>query len=926
MLAGGSVLTYTYFSVRGVLAHALVYSLIGCTSAALIFLRARSMSEGRVPWLLLGAMQALWALGDLVWAGYDLVLHEVAPYPSVADWFYFGAYPVAMVGFLLYLRKRAGTKASEVFKDAAIVALLVGLSAWELVVHPYLLQSGLLSSGDLLGISYPIMDVLLLAVASALFIGPGAKLASSRLLMVGVAGIFFADCVYSFALLNGTYYTGIWYDAGWLLGFVLFASAAWHPAADVHEKESSVDSLGRHFRLLFVVALGTFGILLVQHFRGHDVNSLTLVIVGGAVILLAISRIGALYHHSQDQINDVKASEERYHSLLDNASDAIFILKDEDFTDVNDKACELTGYPREELLALPMKSLFLEPEKVANSMERERQGGSSIAEYHTIPKDGPPIPVEVSSRMLPDGRFQAIIRDIRDRRESENALRTNEEMLRKVFDSGVSGIGVGTADWKLIRVNRTFAHMLGYEPVEMEGMSLSDLTHPDEREAGFASVRSLVMGDAEEIKFEKRYLHRAGHPVWASVSLVVAHAADGTTLIVAHILDISHSKVLEESLRQAQMMEAVGQLAGGVAHDFNNLLSVIQNFTRFVYETLDPADPNREDLEEVLKAGDRGAGLVRQLLTMGRRERSASEVFDLNELISDMTVLLRRSLRESISLDLVLSDEDPHIEMDRSQLEQILLNLTVNARDAMAGGGDLSFRTDVVSLSLNEADLAQVEPGDYVRLRATDSGTGMTPEVRRRVFEPFFSTKERGAGTGLGLATVYGIVVGAKGGIVVNSEVNVGTTLDIFLPLVSQGPNEDIQPEITGSLGKDSCILVVDDEDGVRTIVQRILEANGYRVLCASGLDDALAISADAEVAIRAVISDVVMPNGSGLELVEQLRVQRPNLPALFISGYSGDVLTAHGLGREDRYIGKPFRPNEILSALSAIIGYDFAA
>ena len=464
VLAGGSVLTYAYFSVRGAFAHALIYSLIGCTSATLIFIRARSMSEGRVPWFFLGAMQALLALGDLVFSGYELVLHQVAPYPSVADWFYLGAYPVAMVGFLLYLRKRAGTKFFEVFKDASIVALLVGLSAWELVVHPYLLESGLLSSVDLLGISYPIMDVLLLAVASALFVGPGAKSASSRLLVIGVSAIFFADCMYSFAVLKGTHYKGVWYEVGWLLGFVLFAAAAWHPAADVHEKERSVDSLGRHFRLLFVVALGTMGVLIVQDLRGHEMDPLTLIVVGGVVLLLAVTRIGALYRHSQGQISDIKASEERYHSLLDQASDAIFILQDDRFTDVNAKACELTGYTRDELLALPMEALLLESEKVAESIDREREGRTTIAEYHTIPKDGPPIPVEMSSRMLPDGRFQAIVRDIRARREAENALRTNEEMLRKIFDSGVSGIAVGTTEWKLIRVNKTFAHMLGYEP------------------------------------------------------------------------------------------------------------------------------------------------------------------------------------------------------------------------------------------------------------------------------------------------------------------------------------------------------------------------------------------------------------------------------------------------------------------------------
>jgi two-component system cell cycle sensor histidine kinase/response regulator CckA len=550
-----------------------------------------------------------------------------------------------------------------------------------------------------------------------------------------------------------------------------------------------------------------------------------------------------------------------------------------------------------------------------------------VRELSLIHKNGSPIVVEASGRMLPDGRFQSIVRDISDRRAAEDALRRNEELLRKVFDSGVTGTAIGTADFRLLHVNRTFATMLGYEPDEVEGLSLRDLTHPDDLRESLESVTALMKGTVEEVKFEKRYLHREGHSVWASVSLVVVRDESGADHIVAHVLDISHSKALEETLRQAQMMEAVGQLAGGVAHDFNNLLSVIQNFTRFVYEDLNPADPNRRDLEEVLKAGDRGAGLVRQLLTLARREHLVAEVFDVNELMDDMSVLLRRSVTESISLKVFPSADGPHVEMDRSQLEQILLNLAVNARDAMPRGGNLCLRTDVVELSAEEAALAQVEPGEYVRLRANDSGTGMSPDVRRRIFEPFFTTKERGAGTGLGLSTVYGIVVGVGGGIVVDSATDQGTTFDIYLPSAGEPTKDALLPKAAvGLQGKDICVLVVDDEDGVRTIVQRILEGNGYHVLPASNLGEALEISGRSELQIRAVVADVVMPNGSGLELVEQLRIQRPGLPALFISGYSGDVLTAHGLGGDDRYVGKPFTPEEILIGLSAAMGFEFAA
>jgi two-component system, cell cycle sensor histidine kinase and response regulator CckA len=927
VLAVGLVLTGVYFIMPGEYGHASIYSVIGITSATVILIRARTMSTGRLPWLVLGFMQLLWAVGDLIWVGYELA-GVPPPYPSIADGFYLAAYPIGMVGFVLYVRRRAGRHSSGVIKDATIFALLAGLSGWQLVVQPYIEASGLLNSGDLVGISYPIMDVLLLAVSAALFVGPGANSVSNRFLLIGVAGVLFGDMMYSYGLLNGSYHEAIWYDAAWLLGYVLFAAAACHPSADAHDQDQSFASFGRRLNFIFIAGFATIGVLTLQHIRGHEISPLLILVAGGGSFLFALTRITSLYRESRIQVAAALASEAKYHSLLDHASDAIFIVENGRYVDLNNRACELTGHTRDVLLSTPVGALSPQDERglLAEGIELARTGETVVQECHVIHKDGSPIIVEASGRMLPDGRYQSIVRDIRDRRASEDALRHNEELLRKVFDSGISGIAVGTSDWSLLRVNKTFASMLGYEPGEMVGMSVQAFIHPDEVEAGLTRLEGLIEGTLEEARFERRYLHREGHVVWANVSLVVMHDEKGEDLIVSHVLDISHSKVLEESLRQAQMMEAVGQLAGGVAHDFNNLLSVIQSFTRFVYDDLDAADSNRRDLEEVLKAGERGARLVRQLLTLARREHPAAEVFEVNDLMNDMTALLRRTIPESVSLTVLLSQDAPHVDMDRSQLEQIILNLAVNARDAMPAGGHLTFGTDVMELTPETGDLAQVEPGEYVRLRAKDDGIGMSSDVRRRIFEPFFSTKEMSSGTGLGLSTVYGIVVGAGGGIVVDSETDQGATFDIYLPSVGHRPEERFAPEVmVRPEGENSWVLVVDDEDAVRNIVQRILETDGYRVLPASNLSEALEIADHLDRPIEAVVADVVMPNGSGLELVEQLRLKRPGLPALFITGYSGDELAGHGLGSEVRYVGKPFNPKEILDALSEVIGYEVA-
>jgi PAS domain S-box-containing protein len=927
VLVVGFVLGVAYFSVQGKLGHAVVYSVTGFAGATVILVRARRMETGRLPWVLVGAMQLLWALGDAIWAGYEVVLHRPAPYPSIADAFFLSSYVLAMAGFILYARNRAGKHASVVLRDAMMIALLVGMSAWQLVVQPYMEAAGLLiGSADIVALSYPVMDVALLAVSAALFVGPGAKATANRFLLVGVMAVLLGDGLYSFGLLNGTYQVGIWYDATWILGYTLFAAAASHPSASIGEEAESVASVARPIRFLFGIGVSTIGILTVEHLLGHDISPILLLIGGGGSFLLAVSRVATLHRQSQVQIEALVESEARYHSILDHASDAIFIVEDGRYVDVNVSACELTGYTREEILATPLGSLSPNDERalLTKGIDLARDGQKVVQERHLIHRNGSLVLVEASVRELPGGRLQSIVRDISARRTAENALRRSEELLRKVFDSGVSGISIGTADWRLLRVNQTFATMLGYEPHELEGMHLGDLTHPDEHDISRKNVQQLIDGITDEIKFEKRYLHRDGRAIWARVSLVVVRSEVGEDLVVAHVVDISKSKQLEESLRQAQMMEAVGQLAGGVAHDFNNLLSVIQNFTRFVYEDLAPTDPNRKDLEEVLKASDRGAGLVRQLLTMGQRERTAALVFDVNELLNDMSVLLKRTVPASISLTVLPGEGKPHVDMDRSQLEQILLNLTVNARDAMPSGGALDFRTEVVELSSHEARLAQVEPGEYVKLRTSDTGIGMSPDVRRRIFEPFFTTKSRGSGTGLGLATVYGIVLGAKGGITVESEVGRGTTFDIYLPSVGPSLHEAIQPQTTIRLeGEGNCILVVDDEDAVRSIVERILQRSGYRVLTAANLTEGLGIAERTDLSIRAVVTDVVMPGGSGLELVEQLRIQHPGLPALFMSGYSGEVVTAHGLSGESSYVGKPFKPDEILSALAAVIGHE---
>jgi signal transduction histidine kinase/CheY-like chemotaxis protein len=376
---------------------------------------------------------------------------------------------------------------------------------------------------------------------------------------------------------------------------------------------------------------------------------------------------------------------------------------------------------------------------------------------------------------------------------------------------------------------------------------------------------------------------------------------------------------LEDQLRHSQKMEAVGQLAGGIAHDFNNLLMVILGYSTFVAESLGEADPLVDSVHEISGAAERAAALTQQLLAFSRKEVVQPQTMDLNQVVPDLLKLLRRMLRESIEFELDLAPGAWSTNIDRSQLEQVIVNLAVNAGDAMTAGGRLRVATENCILDEEDARLQPgLAPGDYVVLTVTDTGEGMRSEVAARAFEPFYTTKPRGSGTGLGLATVYGIVTQAGGDIDLSSEPGSGTTVTVFLPAataeIEQTPEA---PAPSPSVPCAGAILVVEDEDTVRTLVQRILERNGYRVLTAASGAEALAIALLHSGEIALALTDVVMPGMSGRDFADQVTAAIPELKVVFMSGYPDEVTADLGvLGPETNYLQKPFTEAGVLAAL----------
>lgn len=387
--------------------------------------------------------------------------------------------------------------------------------------------------------------------------------------------------------------------------------------------------------------------------------------------------------------------------------------------------------------------------------------------------------------------------------------------------------------------------------------------------------------------------------------------------------DVTERKQLEEQLRQSQKLEAVGQLAGGVAHDFNNLLTVINGYSDLLLRKLGKEDAMRLNVEEIKKAGERAAALTRQLLAFSRKQVLQPKVLKLNAVVADVEKMLRRLIGEDIDLLTVLEPSLGQIKADPGQIEQVILNLVVNARDAMPQGGKLTIETSNVDLTTEyERRRTDIKPGKYVMLAVSDSGTGMDAETQARIFEPFFTTKEKGKGTGLGCSTVYGIVKQSEGNIWVYSEIGKGTTFKVYLPRIDGEVQVDGAHESPFELRRGrEIVLLTEDETPVRRLTRMILEMNGYEVLEATNGNEALAIYKKHRGRFDLIVTDVVMPNMSGPELARTLEALSPGIKVLYLSGYTDDAIVRHGLlDQKMAFLQKPFTPDALLRKVREVL------
>jgi two-component system cell cycle sensor histidine kinase/response regulator CckA len=494
----------------------------------------------------------------------------------------------------------------------------------------------------------------------------------------------------------------------------------------------------------------------------------------------------------------------------------------------------------------------------------------------------------------------------------------SERLYRSTFDAAPVGIVHVGLDGRWLRVNQRLCDLLGYSREELQTPAVQELVQSEAVAGEAEALRQMAAGLLNRhVVDEKRYRRRDGHSVWARVNMSVHRDAEGRSQhFISVIEDVTERRTLEAQVRQSNKMDAIGQLASGVAHDFNNLLTVILGFGEIMTADVVMEAQQRKDLDEIMKAARRASGLTKQLLAFSRQQVLNTAPLDVNGLIADMTGMLGRLIGEHIEVTLALAPNLSLALADRGQLEQVVMNLVVNARDAMPDGGTVTIETTDVELENSSVHEERIAQGQYVMLSVSDTGTGMTKETQKHLFEPFFTTKETGKGTGLGLSTTYGIVKQSKGYIWVYSEPGRGTTFKVYLPR----SNGDValqafSPVVTPPAKNASeTVLLVEDEAGVRHLSRRILDNAGYRVLEAANGDEAERLFAQHADSIDLLVTDVIMPGCGGPELLSRLRVQAPALKVLYMSGYT-EQSAAHraGIDRGLPFVQKPFTAAEFV-------------
>ena len=901
-----------------------------CFVAAVMCLLASRRGAGfaRSFWQLVGAGIAVWGIANLGWTYYEVVLHHVPPDFSFVRFLF----DTQEAFFAMALLLDQEQKFQELDFGLVLDAVQISLVFLFIYVGLYYVPSLSLNTHGALVREYTVamaeVGVLFfLALIRTAVTPPGAirKLYAGLSAYLGVYAI--GSGIADYAQARKEVPTGTLLDIAWTVPILWGAlwAANWSPGPEKQgAAELRTKTLGETILTNALFGAAPVLVFLLSAELGPEWRTLRYSLIGVSVACYVARMAISDYRQSR---NAERARQQA--SALDLAVDGMAIVSgDRKYTYVNEGYARMLGNTsRDEMIGKLWENTSVgetqsgPPDEIRAALKKD---GRWLGVVSISRGAGVSIPVELAVTALPGGGVVLLSRDLTERRKAEHARSDAEMKYRMIVEqvAAISYIAEPGVNGRWLYVSPQIESILGYTPEEwlQDSENWLQYIHPDDHAAVLEAEAAGLQG--KPFQAEYRLTRKDGRTVWVSDTATVTQGSENHPVMEGFLVDISERKLLEMQSQQARRMEAVGRLAGGIAHDFNNLLTIIKGYTELARARSEDQPALRNDIERIDDASERAAALVRQLLAFSRKQVLQPKTLDLNSIVGGLEQLLRRLMGEDIRMQVKLGADLGTIKADPSQLEQVLMNLVVNARDAMPHGGKLIVETSNAELDQGYAsEHVTVKPGRYVMLAVSDSGVGMNAETVAHIFEPFFTTKGGMRGTGLGLSTTYGIVKQSGGYIWVYSEPQQGTTFKVYLPRVDEPaePAEAVRLKSAARKGTET-ILLVEDEEAVRDLTETVLTSYGYKVILTQDPDHALAI-AQSGIEIHLVLTDVVMPSMSGRELVQKLIAKYPHLRVLYMSGYTDDIITSGGVLEAGlAFLQKPFTPSVLAEKVREVL------
>lgn len=920
VLVHAAVVVFLGPSTTGsLLANCIEIAISGLAASQAFLASRRARGLERPFWRLVGCGMVTWGLANVGWMYYEVALGAEPPTGSVVRFLF----PIQGVFFAMALllseekdSPRLDLESFLDFTQLAIVFLLIYLGRYYVPFlhaeqHAAMVREIWVEIGE--GLSLVLLALVQFVRTP---IRRFRRLYGGLALYLAVYTI--GESISDYQQLTKEAPTGTWFDFTWTLPLLLgmFWAATWNP-----EKQETSPylvrrrTIGERLITNTSLALAPLVVLLQTAQLGAGWRYLTSALLGISILCFA-ARLALSESHEAQSAENVR----RHALAMDSAMDGMAIIDSGGcYIYVNTAYASMMGFENFQFMlgkhwqeVVNQRDAGAVVGDIRKALQENGRWFGSLTLHHP---DGHALPVEMAITALPQGGVVCVGRDIADRRKAELARIEAEFKYRTFIEqvAAISYIAELGADGQWLYVSPQVEPILGYAPDEWLAASRNWIEHiPEEdRPTVLRAEEAAVRGDPFQAEY--RMTRKDGRIVWVSDTAVVVQGSDKHPVMEGIIVDITERKQLELQLQRSQRMEAVGRLAGGIAHDFNNLLTIIKGYTELALNRAATPPALLSDIAQIDSAAERASALVRQLLAFGRKQVLQPRPIDLNAIVLGLHKLLQRLMGEHIEMNLRCDEHVGTVKADPVQVEQVIMNLVVNARDAMPQGGRLTIETSNVELDEGYAmDHATVKPGNYVMLAVSDTGTGMDVQTQAHIFEPFYTTKAGGRGTGLGLSTVYGIVKQSGGYVWVYSELGRGSTFKVYLPRVEEALSD--AAALKGVPAKSTkgteTILLVEDDKAVRELTRKILEQEGYTVLLADTAAEAERLCADMPSRIQLMLTDVVMPGISGRDLARRVTHRAPNIRVLFMSGYTDNVIAQGGtLEPGLAFLQKPFTP-----------------